>query len=458
MALFAAALALPLLAAYLLIARCDRDSPAGALAFLFRMGLAVGLGIGASSYAYFLWLRFVGVPGKTYHVCELAAFAAAVVLAAAYRRRATGSWTAPAQSHGLLKIAAVACLAFAVSGVIGTFWKDPLGEWDAWSIWNLRARCIFLGGDQWRSAFSPTFNHVDYPLLMPSGNARLWSYLGADRLWTSWLVSCLFTFATVAVLIAGVSRLRDRSQGLLAGITLLGSATFLRHGAWQQADVPLAFFMLSAVLLWVLYNAAEQPRRGFLVLSGVMAGMAAWTKNEGLLFLIVLPTACSVVAWRPGRTKRLLKDAFCWGIGAAPLLAVVAIQKASLAADTDLVAAQSWNALSARILDPWRYWSIVQALVDHTYRVGGPWIVVLPLCFLFLGRAKNRSRGLVGLPAVAGVLILMLAGYFLVYVTTPMDLAWHLNTSASRLLLHLWPLCLLCVFLDLATPDELMSP
>ena len=122
------------------------------------------------------------------------------------------------------------------------------------------------------------------------------------------------------------------------------------------------------------------------------------------------------------------------------------------------MAAQSWTALLERILDPWRYWSIVQALLDHALRVGGPWIVVLPLCFLFLGRAKNRSRRLAGLPMIVGVLILMLAGYFLVYVTTPNDLPWHLNTSASRLLLHLWPLCLLCVFLDLATPDELMSP
>ena len=110
-------------------------------------------------------------------------------------------------------------------------------------------------------------------------------------------------------------------------MTLLGSMTFLRHGGWQQADVPLACFMLSAVLLLVLYDAAERPHRGFLVLSGVMAGMAAWTKNEGLLFLIALPTARIAVAWRPGGAKKLLKEAFCWGAGAAPLLAVVAIQK-----------------------------------------------------------------------------------------------------------------------------------
>jgi hypothetical protein len=485
MALFAAALLLPLLAAYLLIVCCDRDVPAGAATFLFRMGLAVGLGIGVSSGICFLWLLLVGVPGKTYHVAELTAFAAAVAVAAVYRWRSArsgrvmyrggsahdlpserpcdceaGATRSSARWYRFLQVAALLCLAFALSGVIGTYWKDPLGEYDAWAIWNLHARSMFCGGDQWRLAFfSPvfSFSHPDYPLLVPVGSVRLWSCLGDDCSWTPWLLSGLFTFATVAVLVAGVSRLRDRSQGLLAGITLLGSAAFLRHGAWQQADVPLAYFMLSAVVLWILYDGAERPHGGFLLLSGAMAGMAAWTKNEGLLFLIALPTARIAVAWRPGLTQKLLQEACCWGLGAAPLVAVIAVQKMALAGHSDLLAAQSWAALRERLLDPWRYWCIVQALGDHVIRVGAAWIGVLPLCFLLLGRRNRRSRRPTGLPLVVGVLILMLAGYFLVYVMTPNDLAWHLNSSASRLLLHLWPLCLLCVFLDLATPDELLS-
>ena len=90
---------------------------------------------------------------------------------------------------------------------------------------------------------------------------------------------------------AGVSRLRSRSQGLLAGLVLIGLVSFLQRGTLQYADVPLAFFILSAVLLLVLYDASERPQRGLLVLSGLAAGLAAWTKNEGLLLLLVLPAA-----------------------------------------------------------------------------------------------------------------------------------------------------------------------
>ena len=90
----------------------------------------------------------------------------------------------------------------------------------------------------------------------------------------------------------------------------------------------------------------------------------------------------------------------------------------------------------------------------NALRIARPFSVVLSLCFLLLGVAKNRARGTAGLPTVGAVLPLMLAGYFLVYVTTPCDLQWHLATSAGRLLLHLWPLCIMVLFLCLATPEE----
>jgi hypothetical protein len=34
---------------------------------------------------------------------------------------------------------------------------------------------------------------------------------------------------------------------------------------------------------------------------------------------------------------------------------------------------------------------------------------------------------------------LVCAGYVSIYVITPLDLTWHLNTSLNRLYMHLWP-------------------
>jgi hypothetical protein len=48
---------------------------------------------------------------------------------------------------------------------------------------------------------------------------------------------------------------------------------------------------------------------------------------------------------------------------------------------------------------------------------------------------------------MAMVLGLMLVSYYVVYVTTPFDITWHVTTSVDRLLVQLWPALVLTVFL-----------
>ena len=493
MAWFAVSLILPVWAAYAPVAYCDRETSNGVATRFFRVSLAIGIGVGISSGTYFLWLFFMGVPGKSYHACELAAFAIAglfgwVLLRFSPRPLGEGSEKSPrplgeGTTQWLLLIAFLAALTLAAVGAVGIYWQTPLGDWDAWTIWNQRARFLFRAGPQWRQAFSPEFAHTDYPLLLPCSNARLWSYLGTDCPWAPWLLGTLLTFATVGVLVSGVCRLRSRSQGLLAGLVLLGMVSFVQRGALQYADVPLSFFFLSAVMLFAHYDVQNQSQRakgteevfgrksdhagepcpenllrplaaGLLVLSGLLAGLAAWTKNEGALFLVVLPAARCAATWRRRGARQVVRELGYWTAGALPVLALVALEKLCLAGSNDLVDGQNWQATVTRLLDPYRYWYVAQALALNALRIARPFAVVLSLCFLLLGVAKNRARGTAGLPTAGAVLPLMLAGYFLVYVTTPCDLHWHLATSAGRLLLHLWPLCIMVLFLCLATPEE----
>ena len=265
----------------------------------------------------------------------------------------------------------------------------------------------------------------------------------------------LFTFAVVGVLAAGVCRLRSRSQGLLAGTVLLGTKAFVSWGAGQCADVPLAFFILATVLLLALDDASEQSSRGLLLLAGLSAGLAAWTKNEGLLFLVVVAAARCLVAWRRNRGRRALGQLALLLAGAAPALGVVILFKLSLATNNDLVNGQSWQASLPRLADASRYGLIVTSLVLNLVALVKAYVLVLPLCFFLLGRAPRRPR--LVLSGIAGVLLAMLVGYFFIYVTTPHDLAWHLRTSMDRLLLHLWPAAILAMFVTLADPVQLLA-
>ena len=129
--------------------------------------------------------------------------------------------------------------------------------------------------------------------------------------------------------------------------------------------------------------------------------------------------------------------------------------KLSLATNNDLVSGQSWQASLPRLADASRYWLIAKAFVVNAAALGKAYVLVLPLCFFLLGRGPRRPR--FALLGIVGVLLLMLVGYFFIYVTTPLDLAGHLRLSIERLLLHLWPAAILAMFLALADPVEILA-
>ena len=80
-----------------------------------------------------------------------------------------------------------------------------------------------------------------------------------------------------------------------------------------------------------------------------------------------------------------------------------------------------------------------------------------PLYLLITGiRIDQRDR--TGLVQTASVLLLMVVGYFFVYVLTPLDLHYHLMTSLNRLFLQLWPGVIFVVFMVAGPPEPGFPP
>jgi MFS family permease len=105
--------------------------------------------------------------------------------------------------------------------------------------------------------------------------------------------------------------------------------------------------------------------------------------------------------------------------------------------------------MTQRIFDLLRFKTIISAFVAGGLQHLTAFVIVIPLCFLLLGRYRDPfgRRGNLLLPG--SVLGLMLAGYIGVYLTTPHDLDWHLATSLDRLLVQVWPMAVVAVFLQL---------
>jgi hypothetical protein len=273
------------------------------------------------------------------------------------------------------------------------FYTHIFGSWDGSQIWNFHAG-LLLAGDI-PKLWASTNAHPDYPLLLPAIIADLWGVFGqAD--WAPKVIAIAFASATT-VLLAFESR--------IAAAILLFTPIFLRVTSWEGADVPIAFFFL-ATLVALKYEK-------FLI-AGVMCGLATWTKNEGLLFALVV---MAVVLWRhPRWVSELLATLF-------PFLAV-ALWVRHIMPDNDVIGPLT----TLQVVTIWpRYWLIAKSFGLELIR--DFWFPLLAV--IALRRHPSPTPAII----ISGVTL----GYIAVYIITPQPLQWHLDSSLNRLLVQLLP-------------------
>lgn len=418
-----------------------------------QVALSLGLGSGVCSLLLLVWLLMMGRPGR-----ELLVVEAAVAAVLCWR---TIAWRRPRWSRAARRPSAFvlwgASLLVAIAVVVSVIRvaKTPYGDWDAWETWNTRARMIYLGGDHWRDAFSPLLadSGSDYPLLVPLSNTGIWLGVGDAATLGPAVLALAFIFSTLLLLGSAVSFFRDMSHGLLAAAVLAATPSLAVVGTMQYADVEVAFFFLSTLVSLKFYDRTDNFR--FLVLAGLSAGLAAWTKNEGLIFF-----AAVFIARLAFARKRAKLWWYC--LGASLPLAAVLYHKAFLAAGPNrMMADQRLGSLLPRLGDISRYRVIGIAILHQLVHFGdsfGKWpvsiLIALLLWAITLGAKPGVRRSVI--PGAIAVLI-TLAGYLTVYAVSPLNLEFHLLTSLDRLLLQLWPATLLVCFLVVRTQTESSS-
>jgi len=248
----------------------------------------------------------------------------------------------------------------------------------------------------------------------------------------------VFWASAVFVPVLVLARLRSTAIGLTAGLALAGMPLLTRNASAMYADVVVGYFFVAAVGLGLMAMETGAGR-GTALLAGVAAGMAAWSKNEGLLFCgILLVTFLLVVRSRAELAERV-RMAVPLAAGMLAVLAFVGHFKYHFAPANDLVAVGKTASMGERLLDFSRYsvtfWGIVEGILTF-----GDWLVPPVIVFgvwLALQGIRKIDRGSVVWPLL--VASLQLLGYLLVYVVGSDRLEWQLETSAERLLLQIWP-------------------
>ena len=450
--------------------------------YLYRTSLSIGFGLGIFSVIFFLAL-LLGITHLLLVDCVVLALLLTAFFGMRNRTEEAGSATQAKQIpdpigeqrtwHGRLVTGGfVIALCSALYAAVMRVLAYPHGDgWDAFSIWNLHARFLFLGGAHWRDGFTALlpWSHPDYPLLLPGAVVHFWSYLGHDNPAVPAVIGLLFTFATVALLLASLLELRGRTPAMLAATALLATPSFIEQGTAQYADVPLSFFILASITVLCLHddlvlNEGSHAARysGLLVLAGLAAGFAAWTKNEGLLFLGALVVARlmalrhrNVPRSQIGRARKIAPLV----VATIPALILIAYFKHFIAPPGDLFSSDASSL--HKLLQPARYWAIVQWYVKGFFRFGRwlllPGTILLIGYYLVVGK-EEYAEPRPGIRTSSLALALTLAGYFAVYLVTPYDIYWHLRFSLMRLFLQLWPSAIFLFFLVVRSSETNISP
>ncbi len=435
---------------------------------LLRFSLGLGLGFALLSFLMFFWLLAVGrwTPRFDWAVV-IALFGLAAL---AWRRRSRPSagvelFARPKPENRdieqILGFYFSVALAFAVVISAIYFLCNPHGNWDAWSHWNLRARFIFRGDERWADALHPDYwNPLNYPLMWPMSVAAGWVMAGKETQFVPGIAAFLFAGACVLLLQSSLSRLRGRSQGLLAGLLLVGTPFFLTHGNSQYSDIPLAFFFLATFACVALYDFEEGKAPGYLVIAGFMAGFAGWTKNEGQLFVICYCLLRFGTRLLTRGFRVTLREALLFSAGLLPVTLVILYVKTQLYPAATILQTRGVPYNTSKFSDLTRYRKIIRAYARTSLHFGQWWLSLPILLGVYTLWVRFTKAVQVRREAyeVLAVLVLMLAGYFLVYLSTPHDLDWLLGTSVDRLFLCLWPSFLFGFFLLLRTPEEVLAP
>ena len=423
-----------------------------------KVCLAVGIGIGLSSCLFFILMN-IGLTGRaavivdgTLQVITIIALAMVMVSRGfTWSSEHHGKRGGPMDIVGLLTIAFYFVLLVQIFVFIALSFSRPHGGWDAWAIWNMRARFLARAGADWREAFSPTLGvpHLDYPCLIPMSIARAWLYGNHESPIIPVIISLLFTFSTVGLMVSALSLLKNRYTGLMAGLVLMGTPVLFQQSLLQYADIPLAYYILSTLVLLTLHGRDAPGRKRYLILAGLMTGLSAWTKNEGLLFLVaILFSYAILVVFRKGRGA-LWPQSFPILAGLMIVLPAIVLLKAHFASSNEDVSPQNLDVSAKQLFEPARYQDIAFGFILRITSYGdgrlSPFAVLIPLLFLLGLDPGYRSER--GLRTAALVLPFMFMGYVMVYLITPNDLGWHILTSRDRLLLHLWPSFLFSFFL-----------
>jgi|GEM_PF-694009 len=323
----------------------------------------------------------------------------------------------------LNKRAIVVLLLIFVSSYIFTGFSQRWGAgWDAFAIWDMHAKFLIFE-NSWRNYLTNTiaWSHPDYPLMLSSYIAMFWRCMGSAQPIVPAIIAYIVFLAIPLSAYSSFKSNKFETGGILFFILVCVNYNFISRAASQYADSLLGLFYLLPLMMMYFSN---NKNADIFFLAGFFAALCGWIKNEGLLYFFAFSFYVIVANFR---NVTAIKK---YILGSLIPLVMIFIFKSFYAPANDLAAIYSSESFY-KLMDAERYKTIIVffcniIVSDHFFLL--PVIIIL----IFFQRSYFKSFGF-------KVTITVLAGYFLIYLLTPLDLNWHLESSFTRLFHQLYP-------------------
>jgi len=313
----------------------------------------------------------------------------------------------------------------------------PLGGWDAWSCWNLKAKFIFMGQEHWKDMLAPSLwrSNTQYPLLWPLINVWFWDLSGRFEQATPMLNSIVIALLTAGVLLFGIWELTGQLMAAILAAVIVTALPFnVNFYTSQYSDSLLGLYLLSAFVSWLLSEKYHQPN--LKVLSMIFLGLMSFTKSEGEVAAVI---AALGLLWhqRTDNKKELKNLVLAFIIAALPtIIFTFFIAPKNEAFVNGLVSTQKPTTLGRVgivLLSPW-----LEVLSPQWH---GFWILGLGGILLAGKKLWRATLGIMGLS------LILYFGVVLAYYTvnTYFEIVWWLGQTLARILFALMPTVVLWI-------------
>lgn len=310
------------------------------------------------------------------------------------------------------------------------------GGYDAWAIWTNHS--IFIDSIETTQRLLSSeliWSHPDYPVVLPSlicvFNFLCGGFSAVSPMAVAFLIFLLFMLTSFFCL---------EPQGGLFGVSfcalLIVDDFFMSRLSSQYADSLLGLIELTSMILLSRVLTIPKIKTENICLLGFVSSFSVLIKNEGIIFLLILVFGLIVVL----RHERY--QIFYFILSLIPALIFFLFVKTVLYVPDDTLNRLDSQRTLSNLMDVHRYIIVAKYFIvtiwDKFYL--GLFILFFLLWFGSPSRIGKVLLTLVGLNCGA---------FFFIYIMTPYELNWHLETSLDRLLHQIYPSYLFICFYTL---------